>query len=116
MSENATHDAPADTPFVASLAHKMAATLTRIVYEMDMKAVAVQASQAELIKEMDRLTAELHAVLAAADDPPPVDPLIQRLLVCRKRLMTANNSLAVSKERLSRVRGLLIAGSSTGGR
>ncbi|KAJ3401591.1 hypothetical protein CcCBS67573_g06413 [Chytriomyces confervae] len=94
--------------FINNVSGEFAATLTRVVYEMDMKAVAVQAAQADLIREMDRLAQELSALLAAADDPPPIDPVVVRLLACRKRLLAANNTLTVSKDRLARIRALLV--------
>ncbi|KAI9341481.1 hypothetical protein BDR26DRAFT_860497 [Obelidium mucronatum] len=95
------------SPFAAEIASDLAATLTHIVYELDIKVVAVQSSQAELIKEMDHLASELHSLLAASD-PPPIDPVLQRLLVCRKRLLAVNASLKSSQDRLRRISSLLL--------
>ncbi|KAJ3049884.1 hypothetical protein HDU99_008801 [Rhizoclosmatium hyalinum] len=92
--------------FVETFAKEFTASLTRTIYELDIKVVAAQSSQVELIKEMDRLATELHSILAASN-PPPIDATLQRLLVCRKKLLAVNVILKVCQERLVRVSGLL---------
>ncbi|KAJ3072839.1 hypothetical protein HDU98_002810 [Podochytrium sp. JEL0797] len=84
----------------------LSSALTHIVYELDMKVIAAQSSQAELVKEMDRLGAELQA-MSAASEASTIDPILGRMLVCRKKLLAVNAVLKIVQERLIRVGGML---------
>ncbi|KAJ3283574.1 hypothetical protein HK104_010320 [Borealophlyctis nickersoniae] len=100
---------------------------------MDMRVVAVRATQAELHTEIERLSAgtvqlfwmrligerisnapqtrhktELQLFLSTAD-PPVLEPAIARLSAVKKRLATAAATLKVVQDRLDRVQGLAVA-------
>ncbi|KAJ1539763.1 hypothetical protein HK405_012454 [Cladochytrium tenue] len=99
-----------DNAFVRAMSSGIAGVLTQPVVELDMRVVAVQAAQAELMREMDRLTAELQQVLAAVD-PPPLEPILTRLAAVRKRLLSATAVLKAVSERLDRTFGLATSAS-----
>ncbi|KAJ3314944.1 hypothetical protein HDU76_002289 [Blyttiomyces sp. JEL0837] len=88
--------------FQVKVAKSLAQVLTQPIFELDMRVVAVQASQAELLKEIDRLTADLQKFLSAID-PPPLEPIISKLNVTRKRLMIVNATLKNVVDRLDRI-------------
>ena len=103
---------------------------------MDIRVVAVRASQAELHAEIERLSAgkegpliltpwtsanirvensnswyilaELQLLLSTAD-PPALEPAIARLTNVRKRLTTAAATLKIVQERLERVHAAAVA-------
>ncbi|KAJ3107622.1 hypothetical protein HDU97_003616 [Phlyctochytrium planicorne] len=84
------------------MAKSFAAVLTQPLLEFDMRVVAAQSTQAELVKEMDKLASELQLFLASAA-PPEVEPVISRLNVARRRLLQVNATLKTVLDRIDRV-------------
>ncbi|KAI9333776.1 hypothetical protein DFJ73DRAFT_853693 [Zopfochytrium polystomum] len=107
----ASSTAATPSAFEGALAQGIAGVISQPIIELDMRVVAVQSTQAELMKEMDKLTAELQQILAAVD-PPPLESILTRLAAVRKRLIAVNAILKAVSERLDRT--FSMAASATG--
>ncbi|KAJ3036671.1 hypothetical protein HDV00_002495 [Rhizophlyctis rosea] len=94
-----------DTPKIAA---GIVSLIAPAIQEMDIRVVAVRASQAELHAEIERLSAELQLLLSTAD-PPALEAAITRLITARKRLTTAAATLKIIQERLERVHSAAVA-------
>ncbi|KAJ3200710.1 hypothetical protein HDU83_002257 [Entophlyctis luteolus] len=99
-----------ETTYTTNLGDAISASLTRIIYELDMKVVAAKLSQDELARELDRLDEELRVFLDSPDSQPPslkLDSLAQQMLAGRKKLATACTLIKLSLDRIGRIERML---------
>ncbi|KAG2184782.1 hypothetical protein INT43_000695 [Umbelopsis isabellina] len=77
-----------------------------VIYETDLRIVAVRQSQNELNKEIERLTAELQ-LFSDITDPPALQASHAKLMTARKQLAHSNQLLQSVHTRISKMQDQL---------
>ncbi|KAJ3086651.1 hypothetical protein HK102_012769 [Quaeritorhiza haematococci] len=95
--------APLDLdPDTSRIASGIVSLIAPAIQELDMRVVAVRSSQAELAKEIERLSAELQLFVTGID-APPLESALPKLLLARKRLTKVNEVLYNVQARVERL-------------
>lgn len=85
-----------------NLSQSFNSILAPAVLEIDQAITAVQKSQGDLGKEIERLVAELELFTDMAE-PPTLLPCMEKLLDAKKRLASTNKLMARTYERVERI-------------
>ncbi|KAI8812521.1 hypothetical protein BJ742DRAFT_21728 [Cladochytrium replicatum] len=91
-------------PDAERMARGIVSTLAPAMQELDMRVVAVRATQLDILKEVERLHAELQMYHSNVEDTriAEMDSLLQRLAAARKRLGATNSILKLVQGRLDK--------------
>ncbi|KAH6573788.1 hypothetical protein BASA60_005880 [Batrachochytrium salamandrivorans] len=102
-SSTTTAEERRSTATASHISTAMVGQLVPVLQALDMGMIAAVRSQGELHQDMERLAAELQVVSHGLGPPPDIDPVAERVVAARRRIMALQKKLRLLEDSVHKI-------------